>query len=323
MKDRKRRKIRSDTLPSGYRLDDDLTVIEHLGGTEKVDLYLCQSKQQKDLVACKILTPKYRERKRSLKALKEEGEILLRLSHPHVVGGFGYSMDDIPRIAMEFLEGQTLRTIFLKGNFQAFDVGDIVEVVDNVAEGLEYVHSRGVLHLDLKPSNVMYLEGHATLFDFSVAELYYPNEELYSDAGTHKYMAPEQTYNTGLSYATDVFGLGVLFYEIITGGKMPYSDKERDSEEEKRVDYETSPNHPSLLNPDVPRGLGDVAMKAISPNTADRYRTPAEFREALLEAWEASSLSVADSYEAAEYSEGLLVGTFSRVKAALQSVAAL
>ena len=95
-------------------------------------------------------------------------------------------------------------------------------MVQQLAETLTYVHRKGFLHLDLKPSNVVYDYGHAILIDFSVAERYTPGKPHRSGAGTCDYMAPEQTHKAEVGPWTDVFGLGMVFCEFLTGGESPY-----------------------------------------------------------------------------------------------------
>ena len=276
------------SFESGYRLDSDLTVVGHLGGSRKVDVYLCRSKQLKCLVACKTLGRRYWTDFSSLEAIMNEGQILSRLDHPNVVKAFRVELDDHPRIVMEYLAGQTLGTTFLEGNHAAFEVADIVDLVGQLADALSYVHGQGLLHLDVKPSNVMYDEGRATLFDFSVAAEYSPAHPLRDSSGTSEYMAPEQTHRQHVGYATDVFGLGVLFYRLLTGGILPYpleaDDGQGDESDARRqLDYSHSPRPPSEINPAVPSVVSSVAMKAIEPDVQTRYDTPLDFKLALVE----------------------------------------
>ena len=132
----------------------------------------------------------------------------------------------------------------------------------------------------------MYDEGHATLIDFSVAERFSPDKPLRDNAGRTEYMAPEQTYRREVGYATDVFGLGVVFYQFLTGGELPYAKsedqpKESESGPDVWLEYDTPPKLPSECQPGSPVSLDAVALKAIEPDIAARYQTPAEFRSAL------------------------------------------
>ena len=285
------------TFEPGHRLDSDLTVVEHLGGSRKVDVYLCRSKRLKRLVACKTLGRSYWTDFSALEAVMREGHILTRLNHPNVVRGFRVELQDNPRIVMEHLTGQTLGTTFFEGNYAAFDVGDVVNLVSQLADALSYVHGQGLLHLDVKPSNVMYDDGRATLFDFSVAEEYSPEHPLRDSSGTADYMAPEQTHRRHVGYATDVFGLGVLFYRMLTGGVLPYplaAGGRRGAERGSRrqLDYSHPPRPPSEINSAVPAAVASVAMKAIEPDIQTRYDTPSDFKLALVESQRSAGISV-------------------------------
>jgi eukaryotic-like serine/threonine-protein kinase len=288
MTEKKPRK-RGPVLKSGTALDQDLTVVGHLGGSRKVDLYLCRSKRLEGIVAVKVLRPEFRLHFNSLDAIREEGEVLQLMRHPNVIAGYGMELEDHPRVVMQHLEGETVSQAVLSGNYAAFTVGNLVSIIGQVADALTYVHERGFLHLDVKPSNVMYANGHATLFDFSVAEEFTPGERLKSNAGTRDYMAPEQTDRARLSYATDVFGMGALFYELLTGGTTPFPvvevpDPDDEGETIRELDYTATPVAPSSINPRVSSAIDAVALKSIAIDPDERYATPADFKRALARA---------------------------------------
>ena len=287
----KRHKHSYDVLDSGSYIDSDLLVLDHLGGSRKVDTYLCQSQKLKTVVAVKVLRPEYRIDFSSLEDIMEEGQKLCRLRHPNVIQGYAVELLPHPRIVMQYLGGQTLSNTFFQGNWEAFDIDDFVDVVEQIADGLSYIHQEGLVHLDVKPSNVMYDDGHATLFDFSVAEEFSPDWILRDNAGTVEYMAPEQTYRREIKYATDVFGLGVVFYQLLTNKRLPYPVVERPLPGRKKddihrqLDYEVEPAPPSGINPAVSSSVEDVVMTAIHPDIKERFQTPAEFRNALWDAF--------------------------------------
>jgi serine/threonine-protein kinase len=280
------RVARGEILDPGYRIDDDLTVVGHLGGSRKVDIYICRSRKLKDIVACKVLRPEFCLDFSALEAVLEEGDILAHIRHPNIIEGYGVELEEHPRILMEYVQGQTLKDAFFGGNFEAFDLDDAVAGALQLADALTYIHTEGFLHLDVKSSNVMYYEDHATLIDFSVAERFSPEKPLRDNAGTTESMAPEQTYRREVGYATDVFGLGVVFYQLLTGGELPYAkveDQPKQSElgPDVWLDYDTPPKMPSEYPPGSPVALDAVALKAIEPDIAARYQTPAEFKSAL------------------------------------------
>ncbi len=281
---------RPPLFDAGDAVDSDLTVVDHLGGTAKVDLFLCRSKKLNELVACKVLLPPWRVHFKSLEDFLQEGEMQMKLHHPHVIEGHSVELLPHPRIVMEYLPGQTIGDAFFEGNFAAFDLEDTVDVVFQLADALTYVHQAGILHLDVKPGNVMYDDGHVTLFDFSVAEYYSPDDPFKDNAGTRKYMAPEQTFRKEVGYATDVFGMGVVFYRLLTGGERPYPEikEEREGEDRprKRLDYTDQPKPPSEIDPTVPESISAVALTALEPDADKRFPTPEEFANALSRAWE-------------------------------------
>ena len=119
-------------------------------------------------------------------------------------------------------------------------------MAEQMCAALSYVHGEGLLHLDVKPSNIMYGDVHATLFDFSVAEEYSEDTLLRDNAGTVEYTAPEQTFRREVGYATDVFGLGVVLYQLLTGGELPCPVVKRPipgrgDEPRRLLDYEVWP----------------------------------------------------------------------------------
>jgi serine/threonine protein kinase len=276
---------------SGWELDDDLTVLDHIGGTRKVDIYLCKSERLDERVACKVLRPEFRLDFSALEAVQREGELLMRLRHENVVAGYATELLPDPRIAMQYLTGQTLSDALFRGNYEAFALGDVVSIASQLADGLTYLHAQGILHLDVKTSNARYSDGHVTLIDLSVAKEFDPEEPFKDNAGTRDYMAPEQTAREYVGYATDVYGLGVVFYRLLTGGEMPYGTVEVESDETdepptKQLDYDSPPVFPSEVNEDVPVEISEVAMRAVALDPEDRYATPAEFKAALLEAFD-------------------------------------
>ena len=283
--------VDSDILEPGFELDSDLVVVDHLGGSRKVDIYLCHSRRLSGPVACKVLRPEFRADFSALEAVMHEGHTLQRLRHPNVVEGHGFELEDHPRIVMAHLQGQTLSNTFFKGNYEAFRIADVADVAGQLADALAYLHRQGLLHLDVKPSNVMYYDGHITLFDLSVAVEFSPERTLRTDAGTAEYMAPEQADRGEVTYATDVFGLGVVFYQLLTGGRLPYPLADKSG---RRRDYDAAPIGPSEINPAVPASVDAVALKAIEPDAHRRYHTPSAFKRALVDSLEALDLPTAE-----------------------------
>lgn len=268
----------------GSRIDNDLTVIDHIGGTRKVDVYLCRSKSLKRIVVCKVLLPDHRISSTIGDALIKEGQILQQLRHPNIIEGYGVYLEPYTRIVIEYLEGQNLNNTFFEGNYSAFSIDDIVGVALQLSDALSYTHQQGFLHLDVNPSNIIYCDGNVKLLDFGLAQKFSSNDPLKHRSGTLGYMAPEQTFKKHLAYATDVFGMGVTFYQLLTEGKLPFEIVKHPDKKgmlKRQSDYESLVQIPSKLNPDVSHSIDMVVMKAICPDIQERFQSPAEFKEAL------------------------------------------
>ena len=309
---------RGEIYEAGYRLDDDLTVIDHLGGTRKVDIYLCRSRSLKMEVACKILRREFCIHFKSLEAVIKEGEMLSNMDHPNVMRAYSFELEPAPRIVMDYVGGSDLKSAFFTGNFAAFPRAEAISIIRQLAEGLEHVHAQGVLHLDVKPSNILYADGRAVLIDFSVAREFDAAKLSRDNAGTRDWMAPEQTNRETVGPYTDVYGLGVVMYQLLTGGELPYktievaedSDSSSSSGDsssgegssstsssssdsgsssssggsggvKKVLNYDVAPVHPSDIDGSVSREVGDIAMRAVSVRVEERFETPAAFGEVL------------------------------------------
>ena len=280
---------RGEIYEPGHRLDDDLAVIDHIGGTRKVDIYRCKSNALKKQVACKILRPEYCIHFKSLQSITKEGEMLARMDHPNVMRGYSFALEPAPRIVMDYVGGQDLKSAFFSGNYSAFPITESISIARQLAAALDYVHSKGILHLDVKPSNVLYSNGSAVLIDFSVSREFDPDDLPKDNAGTRDWMAPEQLDRTFVGPYTDVFGLGVVFYQLLAKGRLPYSPIERmafaaDDIIVKVPNFDKTPRHPSEINETVNHEIGDIALKAINPLIEDRYSTPAELGAAIAKA---------------------------------------
>lgn len=275
----------STILRSGASIGDDLRVLAHLTGSRRVDIYLCKSRSRRELVACKVLREELRSDPIERRAIQREAEAVRCFDHPNVIQGLPAATNGLPCVVLEYLEGETLENVLFQGNYDAFDSRSLVAIALQVADALEHVHERGYLHLDVKPGNVQYDDGHVVLFDFSLARAMQSKETpLRDSSGTCEYMAPEQTFLEALGPATDVFGLGVLTYRMVTGGRLPYPVDRRLSEgDEPRCvhHYRQTPPTPSEVNPNVSHAVSQVVMQAIEPDPLRRIQSCQGFRAAM------------------------------------------
>ena len=199
----------------------------------------------------------------------QEAKSAGRLSHPNIVTiydageaqGFAY-------IAMELLEGLSLRELLDEG--LPVSVGRALEIAAQIARGLAYAHEHGIIHRDVKPANVILVGSRrAKITDFGIASLASGNITAGGElAGSPKYMSPEQVRGDSLDGRSDIFSLGAMLYEMLTG-KAPFDANSVASIMTKVVDYEPLP--PSALNAQVPLDVDRLVMRMLAKLPAERY----------------------------------------------------
>lgn len=181
-------------------------------------------------------------------------------------------------IAMEFLEGGSLEDMIKGGKFQDYD--QIIDIVRQIADGLDHAHQKGIVHRDIKPANIMMAGGKVPkIADFGLARL--SNSTLTTTGtvlGTPSYMAPEQIRGRKVDGRADLFALGVIFYEMLTGEK-PFGGDSITSVIYRVVNEEPIP--PRKLNIDLPGAIDQFMQKALNKEPGQRFQSGAEFAEAL------------------------------------------
>jgi len=210
----------------------------------------------------------------------QEAKAAGRLSHPNIVTVYDVGKSgDIAYIAMEFLEGRELRDILNEG--ERLPITQVLDIVIQVAQGLAYAHEHGIVHRDIKPSNIMVIrDGHVKITDFGIARMTSSTVQTQVGVvlGSPKYMSPEQVLGKSIDQRTDIFSLGVMLYEMLTG-QAPFVGDTINA-----VMYQTMntmPPAPSTLNPDVPVMLDAAITKALAKEPDMRYQNAKEFIEDL------------------------------------------
>lgn len=197
-----------------------------------------------------------------------------RLNHPNIVTIHDVgNTDNVAYMAMEFLEGVELRDIMDAG--AQLEIDKIVEIVSQVADGLEFAHEHGVVHRDIKPSNIMILKnGLAKITDFGIALIPSSSRTMAGMVlGSPKYMSPEQVVGQDVDRRSDIFSLGVMLYEMLTG-KPPFSG-DNISAIMYRILNET-PMAPSTIKPELPEVFNYIVARALAKHPDDRYQSAAE-----------------------------------------------
>lgn len=210
----------------------------------------------------------------------QEAKAAGRLSHPNIVTIYDVGKSgEVAYIAMEFLQGRELRDVL--NDEQILPVAQVLDIVLQVALGLAYAHEHGIVHRDVKPSNIMVIrDGHVKITDFGIARMESASVRTQTGMvlGSPKYMSPEQVMGKLIDQRSDIFSLGVMLYEMLTG-KAPFA-----GENVNAIMYQTLngiPPPPSTVNSAVPDMLNFIVAKALAKNLDDRYQNAKDLADDL------------------------------------------
>ncbi|OGA38399.1 MAG: hypothetical protein A3G28_03560 [Betaproteobacteria bacterium RIFCSPLOWO2_12_FULL_68_19] len=197
-----------------------------------------------------------------------------KLTHPGIVTTYDFGeQDGVAYLAMELLEGTDLRARLKEG---ALPPAEAVEVARQVAEGLGFAHERGIVHRDVKPGNIMLLErGRAKIMDFGLARMRAADHKTVTGMvlGTPKYMSPEQVAGSPVDQRSDIFSLGIVLYEMLTGSRL-FGAEDMTQIMHNVTHQEHEP--PTRLKPELPAMLDFVVARALKKDPAARYQDAAE-----------------------------------------------
>lgn len=252
-----------------------------LGSGGMGDVYLADDLREDRKVALKILPPAFSEDPSRIRRFQREARAASALRHPNIVTVYEFGENDGQWfIAFEYIEGETLSARIAHG---PVSIPDALRIAGQVAAGLSHAHKSGVLHRDVKPANVMLRpDGAAKLVDFGVARLdpvvFEGGQSTHAGRllGTPTYMSPEQAQALPLTPATDLFSLGAVLYEMLTG-KAAFHNS--DSREVVTAILSRRIAPPSRKVPGVPPELDALIMKLLSPNPAARCASAQEVEE--------------------------------------------
>jgi serine/threonine protein kinase len=211
----------------GHRLTSGYEVIAHLARSNVLDVYDAWSHERACRCVVKLLRPDRRGDEHAARALQREGWLLQRLSHPHLVRGYETLGRPLPAVVMETLRGETVAHLVQRRAQRRLGAGEIGHLGVHLCAAITYLHGRGVLHLDLKPSNVIAEAGRAKIIDLSLARA--PGA-IRAGIGTWCYMAPEQARGGEVGPAADAWGIAGILYEAATG-LAPFGDEDDEDAE--------------------------------------------------------------------------------------------
>ncbi len=254
-------------------LNDRYRLIEQIGTGGMAVIYRAQDLELNRIVSAKILRPSLVDDPEFLIRFKREAQSAANLSHPNIVTVHDVGQDG-PKthyIVMEYVPGQDLkRMIRAKG---AFDVDAALAVIIEVCKGVGYAHRAGLVHCDIKPQNILVTpENSIKVTDFGIARALSGAQQEAEDTvwGSPHYFSPEQALGEGCTPASDVYSIGIVLFELLTG-KLPFAGT--DSRDLALAHIKQEPPSLASINPNLPQELDRILRKVLSKEPSARYRT--------------------------------------------------
>ena len=263
----------------GKLLDGRYEVIELIGSGGMANVYkaLCHRLNRYDAV--KIMRDETAANEEFRRRFRAESQAVAMLSHPNIVSVYDVShSDDVEYIVMELIDGITLKEYLRQKG--ALDPSEALDFAIQIAKALEHAHGKGIIHRDIKPQNIMLLkDGMIKVADFGIASLQNDIEESNGETvGSVHYIAPEQARGAAPDARSDIYSLGIVMYEMLTG-KLPYVGN---SDVEVAVMHmNTQAVNPREIVPDVPEELERICLKAMDSDIDTRYQTAGELLDDL------------------------------------------
>ena len=257
-------------------------IINQIGQGGMANVYKAYQASMDRHVAVKVLPSQLAESKEFVKRFQQEARIIARLEHPHILPVFDYGESDgVAYFVMRYLEAGTLKDKMQAS--KSLPLKEIDRIFTQLTEALSYAHGHGVIHRDLKPANALVdTEGNLFLTDFGIAKLLESASPrlTQTDAimGTPAYISPEQAQARPVDQRSDIYSLGIILYEMVTG-RVPFV---ADTPLAIILKHVSDPLPlPSMIKPDISPAIERVILKALAKDPQDRFETAAEF----LAAW--------------------------------------
>ncbi len=263
----------------GALIDGRYRVLSRLGAGGMADVFLAEDQQLSRKVALKLLHRRFAEDPGFVERFRREAQAAAGLQHPNVVGVYDRgAFDGTYYIAMEYLPGRTLKQLIR--DEAPLEPVSAIDITIQILKAARFAHRRGVIHRDLKPQNVIIDEsGHATVTDFGIARAGASDmTETGSIMGTAQYLSPEQAQGHAVSPGSDLYSIGVILYEMLTG-RVPFDAEAAVTIAIKHVSE--APALPSAFNPNIPSDLERIVMWSLNKASAERPLDADQFIDAL------------------------------------------
>jgi serine/threonine protein kinase len=273
-------------------------ILEPLGRGGMAQVYKAYHPQLDRYVAVKILRSDLMEEEEFLARFRREARAVAALRHPNIVQIYDFDVqNDLYFMVMELLEGDTLKAYLntLRVHTEKLPLGETVRIFTDVLAGLAYAHGEGIIHRDLKPANIMLTRrGQAVLTDFGIAQIVGGTQYTVSGAlmGTLSYMAPEQGLDGHSDARSDIYSLGIAYYEALTG-TVPF---DADTPLAILMKHINDPLPlPRKTDPTIPESFERIALTALAKRPEDRFQTANEMAERLLAAAKETGIQVPET----------------------------
>ena len=265
----------------GKKLDGRYLLEELVGEGGMANVYRAMDLKEQRTVAVKILKEECTESEEMVRRFKNESKAISILNHPGIVKVYDVSVTDkIQYMVMEYVDGITLKEyLSLRGGPLTWK--ETLHFITQVLEALSHAHSKGVVHRDVKPQNIMLQSnGQVKLMDFGIARFSQAENYALGDKaiGSVHYISPEQAKGMPTDATTDIYSVGVMMYEMLSG-KLPFESNSAVSVAIKQISDEAVPL--SKLMPDLPTGLSEICCKAMAKDHRDRYQSAPAMLEAI------------------------------------------
>ena len=266
----------------GQIVKERYEILEILGEGGMAFVYKARDTQLERFVAIKTLKPNYVNQETFVDRFKREAKTAANLNHPNIVQIFDWGIEGEPYFVMEYIEGNTLTSIIAKN--RTISLSDVLFIGAQVSSGLHAAHQKGLVHRDIKPGNIMITpDGKVKVTDFGIVSLQNEESDITktgSILGTASYISPEQAQGKSVSIESDLYSLGTVLYELITG-KAPFSGDSPISTATKHLTEK--PEKPSLFRRDLPKGVESAILKLLEKATYDRFKSAEDLRAILLQ----------------------------------------
>lgn len=260
----------------GKKLDGRYEIQELIGVGGMATVYKAKDIKNNRTVAIKILKDEFSRNSEFIRRFKNESKAIAVLSHPNIVKVYDVSFGDVMQyIVMEYIDGITLKE-YIEQQEKSIDWKMAVYFTNQILKAMQHAHEKGIVHRDVKPQNMMLLQdGTIKVTDFGIARFSNTETRTMTDKaiGSVHYIAPEQARGERTDGKSDVYSIGVMLYEMLTG-QLPF---QADSAVSVAImQLQSNPKPPREINPEIPQGLEEITLRAMRKEPVQRYQSAEE-----------------------------------------------